>query len=555
RFPKKRLGLLSDEGLKSAITSPAKRLGVTLEKGLLERILRDLNRDPGILPLLEFAMTLLWERQTQRKLTHAGYDAIGGVEKALAHYADNVYRRFQERGDTLRRIFVQLVRPGEGTEDIRQVATRERMGTDNWPLVEELADGRLLVTGYSEALKTETVELAHESLIRHWRPLQEWIKAERGFRVWQNRLRQALSEWQEQQKEDDLLLCGAPLAEAEEWLEQYGDALTADEREFIEAGIRLREHEIARGKRLRWGATLGLLAITVMALAFAAFAYFSSEQQKGLRQAAEEQRDEALRKQSVLSAKLSKERIEAGSKEYGMLWALEELPSDFVTSEWPYAREAESPSYRAILAPDAPKNITELERGAERHFAFSPDGSRLVVMSLRGDRSPLLDVKTGKEIATLPSGDYADFSPDGAHVVTTSMSKIQLWNAETGEQISEIKDHEGVARIIQFIADGRQIFTASALEDGARMQIWDSQTGERVEDLKVLDEDEVFRNAAMSPDGGRLAVRVEDKKTGIDKIYLYDVASRKKLLLVNDGRGALWPWAYKKANLGFSPDR
>jgi DNA-directed RNA polymerase subunit beta' len=63
-------------------------------------------------------------------LTHTAYEAIGGVSEALAHYADTVAARFQDQEVHLHRVFVQLVRPGEGTEDSRQVATREQVGEE-----------------------------------------------------------------------------------------------------------------------------------------------------------------------------------------------------------------------------------------------------------------------------------------------------------------------------------------------------------------------------------------------------------------------------------------
>ena len=48
-------------------------------------------REPNQLPLLEFALTLLWDKQRNSKLTHAGYEEIGGVEQALADHAERVY--------------------------------------------------------------------------------------------------------------------------------------------------------------------------------------------------------------------------------------------------------------------------------------------------------------------------------------------------------------------------------------------------------------------------------------------------------------------------------
>lgn len=73
---------MNPQELKDAIEKPTQKLDVQLQEGLTERILDTVSREPGSLPLLEFALKLLWEKQSDGKLTHAAYEEIGGVEKA-----------------------------------------------------------------------------------------------------------------------------------------------------------------------------------------------------------------------------------------------------------------------------------------------------------------------------------------------------------------------------------------------------------------------------------------------------------------------------------------
>ncbi|MCB0166335.1 MAG: protein kinase, partial [Anaerolineae bacterium] len=68
-----KLGPMTHEELGLAVQRPAEMQGVTFESGLVERILDDVGEEPGNLPLLEFALTALWDRQANRQLTHAGY--------------------------------------------------------------------------------------------------------------------------------------------------------------------------------------------------------------------------------------------------------------------------------------------------------------------------------------------------------------------------------------------------------------------------------------------------------------------------------------------------
>ncbi|MUG91309.1 CHAT domain-containing protein [Scytonema sp. UIC 10036] len=125
-----KLGPMTDTELQDAVEKPAALLGVTIEEGLVERILSTVNTEPGNLPLLEFALTQLWAKQLDAKLTHTAYNEIGGVEAALACYAEEAYKQLNfEEKERAQRIFVQLVHPGEGTADTRRIATVSWDGT------------------------------------------------------------------------------------------------------------------------------------------------------------------------------------------------------------------------------------------------------------------------------------------------------------------------------------------------------------------------------------------------------------------------------------------
>ncbi|NEQ86728.1 MAG: serine protease, partial [Moorea sp. SIO2I5] len=88
----RKLGPMNREELQKVIEKPAQLLGVRIESGLTERILEAVEDEPGYLPLLEFALTLLWAKQQNGQLTHQAYEDIGGVEKALAEYAEEQYQ-------------------------------------------------------------------------------------------------------------------------------------------------------------------------------------------------------------------------------------------------------------------------------------------------------------------------------------------------------------------------------------------------------------------------------------------------------------------------------
>ena len=263
RCPPKLLGPVEDRSrLRAIIEQPARGAGVTLEDLLPERILRDLaqaqfSRQAGTadqiggasLPLLEFALAQLWDQQQERRLTHRGYEELGGIQQALSRHADGVLARLDPADQArMRHVLVQMVRPGEGTEDTRQVATRDQLRPDDWPLVMRLADAdtRLVVTGHDQTTDQDTAELVHETLIRHWQPLRDWLNADRAFRLWQNGLRQAMAEWGRTGQDDGALLAGARLAEAEEYLATDDKRLASKEVAYVAAS---RGYALKRQRR------------------------------------------------------------------------------------------------------------------------------------------------------------------------------------------------------------------------------------------------------------------------------------------------------------------
>ncbi|NJO65674.1 MAG: hypothetical protein HC836_48650, partial [Richelia sp. RM2_1_2] len=195
-YPPELLIPMNRQELQEAIALPAQQQGVSLESGLVERIVSDIHQQPGKLPLLEFALTQLWTKQHQSVLSLQAYTEIGGVEQALTNHAEQVYIQLdQVDRQRAKQILIQLVQPGEGTEDTRRIATITEVGEDNWDLVAKLASARLLVTGRDRIKDCGTVEIVHETLIRSWKELKLWMQQNRDFRSWQERLRMAMVQW------------------------------------------------------------------------------------------------------------------------------------------------------------------------------------------------------------------------------------------------------------------------------------------------------------------------------------------------------------------------
>ena len=139
------LGPMTREELAQAVAQPAAQVGLAFEAGLVECLLDDVGQEPGNLPLLEFALTNLWEHREGGQLLHQVYADMGRVQGAVAQQAEEVYQKLVPlEQQAAARVFLELVQTGEGTEDTRRRAALREVGEEARGLVNKLADARLV---------------------------------------------------------------------------------------------------------------------------------------------------------------------------------------------------------------------------------------------------------------------------------------------------------------------------------------------------------------------------------------------------------------------------
>jgi uncharacterized delta-60 repeat protein len=511
------LAPMSRDDLRAAVREPACLHGVTFEGGLVERILDDVEEAPGQLPLLEFALTQLWERQESRHLTHAAYEAIGGVEGSLMHHAEAVYQEFsEEEREDVRRVFIQMVTPGEGTQDTRRRALRTELGAARWRTVRHLADARLLVTG-QDANGQEYAEVAHEALIQSWPTLREWMQADRSFRRWQERMRLLARQWQESKMDEGALLRGALLLEAQEWLVQRGDEIEAKLQEFISASETHVRAEQERQKRLQRRITLGLvigLLMFALLFVFALIQRNAAVQEASMRATAqaeaEAQRNAAVQEASIRAtaqAEAEAQRTLAQVRQMAAVGQLEfdRLPQGLLIGTilgiealqrvGPLL-EADQLVRRGLdLLPAAVARMTHGDYVTA--VAFSPDG-RYVVSGSRDGTAWVWEVTSGHEVARLTHDDWVSavaFSPDGRLVVSGSWDNtVRVWEVATGREVARLPHDEDVTAVA-FSPDGQYVVSGSS--DGTAW-VWEVTSGHEV---ARLPHDGSVLAVAFSPDG------------------------------------------------------
>ena len=253
------VGAMTRDERRAVIEGPARRVELEFEPGLVNRLLDDVGDEPGNLPLLEFAVTELWERREVRRLTNAAYEALGRVAGAIGRRANAVFAGLTgEQQAAAPRLFGRLVRltaAGEEGADTRQRVRLDDLDEASRSAVEPFVAGRLLVTARDPGTSTTqanpddgpapaapddptTVEVAHEALIRQWERLRGWIKEDREFLLWRQRLGFQIAEWDRSGRDAGTLLRGALLKEARRFVRSRRADLNDREREFLRGASR-----------------------------------------------------------------------------------------------------------------------------------------------------------------------------------------------------------------------------------------------------------------------------------------------------------------------------
>ena len=92
------LNPMTAEDLRACVEGPALQAGLLLEPGLVDLLLREVEGEPGALPLLSHALRETWAHREGRTLTVEGYRATGGIRGAVARTADEVWDRSARTG-------------------------------------------------------------------------------------------------------------------------------------------------------------------------------------------------------------------------------------------------------------------------------------------------------------------------------------------------------------------------------------------------------------------------------------------------------------------------
>jgi hypothetical protein len=560
------LGPMNRAELRLAISRPAEDAKVSFDPGLVETLLDDVENKPGSLPLLQFALREMWGRQEERRITRTSYDAIGGVEGALAQRADSVFAKLTDNGaDTqmerdFQRLFTRLVTLGEGQEDTRRVVERRELGEAVWLLAQRLADeGNRLVVTNAPALSHETAEVVHEALIRHWLKLTEWINRDRTFLSWLRQIKPNVDSWLADPTDEGPLVRGGMLAQASDWFGRRSNDLSLSERRYIEASIALKQREedakeaatkaelhrqqelaeaarkLAHEQGRRVKIAVGGVVLALLLAVLSGTATYYARQQTVLADRNEKIAQEQTAR-AVLSAKAATDKAAEAEFERGKahmrLLAMQARREDTAPASPDDVERAGALALASIAESHSNPKFGPPEADAIEAARSAWLGLPLAILTHGGG--------SVQSLAVLADGRLASGGADG---------KIRLWPKEgTGEPM--ILNHGALVWSLAVLVDGR---LASGGADG-KIRLWPKEgTGEpmilshggEVISLAVL------ADGRLASGGGDGKIKLWPKKgTGEPMAVLNNIDGVRSLVVLADGHLAsgdhfgrirLWP--------------
>lgn len=524
---------MTREQFKQSIEGPIRVAGGTLTPRLLQRLLNDLGEQADQLPCLQHALMRTWDqwrrssedlgapasrRQLeiqpaklaggtpalpgQRSLDLEDYDAIGRMREALSRHADELYASLgSDRARQLcAAMFKALTLRESENRGIRRPQTLGRLAqivdvpaAELAPLIETFRQSGVtfLMPPPEVPLADATViDISHESLMRVWVRLRDWVEEESSSVGIFHRLAESAGLHEKgkaglyRDPELGIALSWRDEAHANAaWADQYGghfdQAMAYLDRSRVEAEREEHEREAARqrelaqakeiaenqrlraeeksrsARRMRW---LMRVAMAVAVVAVIASIYAGAAKREAMRNAeqaeksarlAEEQKAQAdqLRKVAVAAGVTLREElyvadINRASQAYdegGM-----ELLDDLLTRQMPKAGEPDLRGPEWFFWRHASRrSLAAMDSGNAQAIAAAPDQRTVATVVWHG-AVKVFDVASRNLIKMFiveneekPFPPTLAYSPDGSILAASGPQPyLRRWNTRTWQPIT-----------------------------------------------------------------------------------------------------------------------
>ncbi len=186
---------MTREQRREAIERPTHVGKAEISRRLVNRLLNDVGDSPDQLPILQHALMRTWDywvhdHSETEPLDLRHYEAIGGMTKALSRHAEEAYEELpgERHREIAKRLFQSLTEKGPDNREVRRPVTVANIAAVASAETAEVISviesfrrpGRsFLMPPASVALDANSViDISHESLIRGWQRLRDWVDKE-----------------------------------------------------------------------------------------------------------------------------------------------------------------------------------------------------------------------------------------------------------------------------------------------------------------------------------------------------------------------------------------
>ena len=260
-------------GYKEVIECPALLSGLKIEPRLTEALLAE-TEGAEALPLLAYTLERLFRLYgADGELKLEEFQAMGGMMGVISSAVDDALCDLPRPLPTdidalyslLRKVFIpHLVQADESGTFTRRIAQKDEIPEKALPLIDLLVNRRLLVLNVPNNGDSgnETIEIAHEALLRSWPLLVSWLQEERNFLTWHTSIAGATRAWERNERG---LLTSKELVMASDWLAERPKDIHNTVRVYIEASAQAEaERQLRERQRTRRNMLAALAASVVL---------------------------------------------------------------------------------------------------------------------------------------------------------------------------------------------------------------------------------------------------------------------------------------------------
>ena len=536
---------MSREDYKEAITGPVKYAEATIDPLLVDTLLEDIGDRTDQLPVLQHALMRTWTHWQElddpgRPLSYSDYDSVGKMSDAMSRHANEAYEDLSIRGREICEVlFKTITEKGSDNKGVRHPSSIKTIATVALCSNEELFEviekyrisSRSFITPRQNIPLTadSIIDLSHESIMRLWDRLREWVDEEAASVQMYLRLSEASAMYQQGKTS---LWRPPDLQIAINWREQNKPTLTWAERfnpaferamvylktsetEYLaeeENKIRLQKKQLRRSKIVAM--ILGTAAI--ISVGFMLFAFVKKIDADNQRLEAEKQRNEAATQRTLAEENATKAtqnaeqaRIEKENADSQRVIAVSKEQEAQVqrTIAEQQTVEAQKQKNLAVTNEQLAVSNEKIAKEQETIAKTEKDNAlRLRMVSIGKTMSiKSLQVQGQKDIQTLLAYQAYLFNKNNKGISNDADIYSGLYNVAKnyGNDLYKVfKGHSGRINSIAFVPGKREFYTAGS--DGKVLK-WNLDDKANNFEIIYTGVDDRIEVLAVSPDAGWLA--------------------------------------------------